>query len=290
MFPTTRQIRIPSLFPPLHPQIRVSERASGNGKSGRFGIFWVALLASMAVCATVGAQQPLRHQTIALGTGWNLISLQVGAGTTSETFKSSMLQPERLMEVWGYQRGGSPTTPGVWQTYQPLKPTFPSDLASLQPGQGYWVKVSQSTSVTLSGAPWDGGVALLPGWNLVGFPGLGLADDEVQDFSSVFGSDLSSIQQVWTHENDSKRFVGYDITAIPALRNLNQIRPGMGYWIYVTIPLTIQPGPYIALPGDADASPLEPETEFVAAQFPGLSNPSEYLGTQIRKVRVGSED
>ena len=247
-------------------------------------------MTSMALCVPVDAQQPPQSQIIALNAGWNLISLQVGGGTTPVAFKSSMLQPERLMEVWGYQPGGSPATPGVWQTYQPLKPEFPSDLTSLQPGHGYWVKVSQSTSVTFRDVPWDGGVALLPGWNLVGFPGVGLAANEVQDFSSVFGSSLASIPQVWTHENDTKRFVGYDLTAIPALRDLNQIKPGMGYWMYALQSVLITPQPYVALPGDSDASPLEAPVDFVASQFPGLSNASEYLGSQIRKVRPGSED
>jgi hypothetical protein len=199
--------------------------------------------------------------------------------------------PSRLQQIWGYQASGSSSSPGRWQVFKTGQSAgFPNDLTVIEPGRAYWVKLSQSADLSLSGPAWSEELSLLPGWNLVGFPGIGLAADEIQDFPSVFGINLGSVQQVWTHENDTKRFVGYDLTAIPALKNLNQIKPSMGYWIYATAPISIQPGPYVALPGDADASPLEPEVDFVSTQFPGLSNASEYLGTQIRKVNGTKDD
>jgi subtilisin-like proprotein convertase family protein len=206
-------------------------------------------------------------------------------------FQAALSDASRLKQIWGYEAGGSPTAPGTWRFFRTdVTPGLPNDLALIEPGRAYWVQLSQPADLVLTGPAWSGAVALSPGWNLVGFPGIDLAEDEAQDFASVFGGHLGSIQQVWTHENDSKRFVGYDLTAIPALRELNQVKPGMGYWIYATAPLSIQPGPYVAIPGDADASPLEPEVDFVPAQFPGLPNAAEYSGSHIRKVRPGSED
>ena len=251
----------------------------------------ISLLMIIFIRGWLFADVPDSQQSIRLMAGWNLVSVQVGNGISPASFQASLSNPARLKQIWGYEASGSSNTPGKWKVFKStVPPGFANDLNAIQPGRGYWVELSQAADLILSGTPWDGGIALSPGWNLVGFPGIGLAVDEVQDFSSVFGSNLASIQQVWTHENDSKRFVGYDLTAIPALRGLNQIKSGMGYWIYATAPISIQPGPYVALPGDADASPLESEVDFVPAQFPGLPNASEYLGTQIRKVRPGSED
>lgn len=254
-------------------------------------LFFALILTLIVVPSDLRAQSATPTQVISLNAGWNLVSIQVGSPVTPAQFKTAMLHPDRLQQVWGYVLSGNPAIPGHWNAYRANPPVgFQSDLNLIESGRGYWVQVSQATVVTLTGSPWDGSLDLVAGWNLIGFPGAGLAADEVQDLPSVFGANLASIQQVWTHENDTKRFVGYDLAAIPALRELNQIKPGMGYWIYATQPLLIQPGPYVILPGDADASPLEPEVDFVAAQFPGLPNASEYAGTQIRKVRPGSED
>lgn len=254
-------------------------------------LFFALIITLVVVPTDLRAQSSTPAQVISLNAGWNLVSIQVGSPVTPAQFNAAMLHPDRLQQVWGYVPSGDTAIPGHWNAYHASPPPgYQSDLSLIEPGKGYWVKVSQSTSASLTGTPWDGSLNLVAGWNLVGFPGVGLAADEVQDFSSVFGSNLASIQQVWTHENETKRFGGYDLTAIPALRDLNQIKPGMGYWIYATGPFSIQPGPYVALPGDADASPLEPEVDFVSSQFPGLPNASEYTGSQIRKVRPNSED
>lgn len=252
------------------------------------------ILASSNFCL---AQQPA-SQNIDLRPGWNLISIQVGGSINSAAFRASLDDPataavdesQRLIEVWAYQSSGNPSVPGTWQTYQPTVPGFPSDLSTMQPGRGYWVNVSQFAQARLSGARWDGSVSLQTGWNLVGFPGLSLAQDEAQDLNSVFGVNLARVPQAWTFDTSLQRFSGYDVTAVPQLKELNLIKPGSGYWIYALEPLVIVPQPYVALPGDADASPLEPEVAFAAVEFLGLPNPSDYVGAQIRKVRPGSED
>lgn len=248
---------------------------------------------------TLEAQaQTSATQVIDLTPGWNLISIQVGNGMTPTAFKAALDDPttptvneaERLIEVWGYQPSANPAVPGTWQTYQPTVAAFPSDLNSMQPGRGYWVNVSQFAQARLSGVRWDAAVSLQTGWNLVGLPGLDLSTDEAQDLTSVFGTHLSRIPQVWTFDTSLQRFSGYDITAVPQLKELNLIKPARGYWVYALEPVVITAQPYVALPGDADASPLETEVAFSAPDFPGLPNPTDYVGSNIRKVRPGSED
>ena len=236
------------------------------------------------------AQSSASSQVIPLNSGWNLISIQVGSPVTPEQFKSVMLHPDRLQQVWGYVPSGNSATPGHWNAFRASPPPgYQSDLNLIEPGKGYWVKVSQSTSVSLSGSPWDGSLDLLAGWNLVGFPGVNLAANEEQELSAVFGANWSRIQQVWSWNPATQQHVGYDLTAIPQLKDLAKIQPAAGYWVYALEPISVTPAPYVALPGDADASPLETEVLFNASQFPAITNASLYAGTMIRKVN-GAKD
>lgn len=250
-----------------------------------------SLLMAIFIGGRIFAQAPDSQQLVHLSAGWNLASLQVGGAISPDTFKASLSHPARLKQIWGFEPSGSPNIPGRWSVFKAeVPPGFVNDLSSLIPGRAYWMELSQAADLTLHGIPWSGDLSLTPGWNLIGFPGLDLAENESQELSAAFGSSFSKVQQIWTHENDTKLFRGYDPGAIPALKDLTVVRPGMGYWVYASEAFTIAPGPYVILPGDADASPLEPEVDFNAAQFPTLTNPADYTGSLIRKVRPGSED
>ncbi|MDB6004575.1 MAG: hypothetical protein JWR15_1562, partial [Prosthecobacter sp.] len=247
---------------------------------------------------SVNAQQSAT-QVIDLQPGWNLISIQVGGPITPAFFKGKLDNPitttvdesQRLIEVWSYQPSGNPSLPGSWLTYQPQVAGFASDLTSIEPGKGYWVNVSQFTQSTLTGTRWDGAVALQTGWNLVGFPGLDLSVNEANDPSSVFGTSFSRINQVWTFDTSLQRFSGYDVTAIPVLKELNSIRPAHGYWVYALEPVVLTPLPYVALPGDADGAPLQSEELFSAAdaRWRG-SNPAAYVNAMVRYAGTGDTD
>lgn len=102
---------------------------------------------------------PDATQVVPLTAGWNLISMQVGTSYTPAQFQGAMSRPDYLQQIWGYNPTGNPATPGSWDTFQPLAPPeFPSDVNELVPGKAYWVKVSQSTAVTLVAPPWNGSV------------------------------------------------------------------------------------------------------------------------------------
>jgi formylglycine-generating enzyme required for sulfatase activity/subtilisin-like proprotein convertase family protein len=258
-----------------------------------------------ALSPTLSAAEPTATQTITLNAGWNLISIQIGTSPLPiASFHNAISAVSGtqgpfnpLKQVWGLTPSGNPAVPGVWQSYQPQVPLFPSDLTAIQQGRGYWVNVSQTTTLTLSGIPWNGSVSLAKGWNFVGFPGVGLGKDEVQELSAVFGSSFDRIQQVWTHDTSTGLFKGYDLTAIPALNDLTSVSPGKGYWVYsisdTTISLT--PQPYVALPADSDALPpqsaspvinsvqdLSPDTGYLGP-ITGTSDPrSKYVGKTVR--------
>lgn len=242
------------------------------------------LLIAFALCGRASGQEPPATQVIELNPGWNLISIQVGGPITPVAFKASLDLPSTLIEIWGYAPTGDPTVPGHWNTYQPTLAGFPSDLVTLDPGKGYWVNVGQFCKATLSGITWDGSIVLGQGWNLVGFPGLSSASSQGQPLASVFGTNFSRIPQVYGYDSSSaQRFVGYDITAIPMVKDLTYIVPGRGYWVYSLDAVTISPGPLIYLPADSDASPLQAQ-ELFSSQDPRWhgTNPADYVNKLVR--------
>jgi len=233
---------------------------------------------------------PDQTQVIEFRPGWNLVSVQVGdAPIPFGTFLSGFDDPEKLIEVWGYQPTGDPLLPGRWGSRQPTVPGFPtSDLPHLEQGKGYWVNVTSFATATLSAPAWGGAVDLVPGWNLVGFPGLALDANESLALPDVFGDEFARVPQVWTFEAALQRFSGYDTTAVPQLRDLQSVRPGSGYWVYALEAMTLSPDGYVALPPDADAPPLQQAVPFASNEFPDLANPERYVGRLIRKA--GSSD
>jgi hypothetical protein len=183
-----------------------------------------------------------------------------------------------LIGVWGYD----PLTRS-YQVYQPTN-SLPATIAlqRLYPGKGYWVKMAKGSVLQLSGTPWNGATTLLPGWNLVGFPGLSAGPAGKTDFASVFRGQLSSIPVIWTFQGGTlQRFVGYDTLALPAITDLTGVQPGQGYWVYSTANLTLSPTASITLPPDSatprgPTDPPLPEPEIFQAGDP------RYTGTAAR--------
>ena len=243
-----------------------------------YGALVALLLGFCSVSTTSG--QPSQSQLVPLTTGWNLISFQVGDPLTPAQF-SSQLTTNGLLSIWGYD-----TSTRSWQTYTPTN--SPNTLTSLQPGKGYWVKVSRPNTLTLTGPVWAGSINLLPGWNLIGFPGLTIDPTEQLDLPSVFRSQLSSVPQIWRYDSGtSQSYVGYDSYALPAITDLKFVEPGKGYWVYSLYAATLTPSPLIALAADSDVSPLAQDELFDPAdsRFHG-TNSALYLNQIVRYAGV----
>ena len=215
---------------------------------------------------------PAATQTIVLEAGWNLVSLQVGGELPVAEFAAALDVPDALRAAWGRD----PAT-GAWFTWQADVPGFTGDLAALEPGRGYWVKVSDACVLSLDGAPWEGAVALRPGWNLVGFQGL--AESSLEN---LFGADVDAVQQVWAFDAASGgSFRGYDTTATPRLRDVTSVEPGHGYWVYALRDVLLAPEPEILLVADADAAPLQDSIAYAGAE-------PKFAGRRIKLA--GAED
>ncbi len=236
------------------------------------------VLSSLALCVEA---EPVTRQSIPLTVGWNLVSFQVGGPLTPQAF-SANLETNGLTQIWGYEAATK-----RWQFY---KPGEISTLDLLSPGRGYWVQVSRPNKLELTGPIWSGSISLVPGWNLVGFPGLPFDPAEQLDLPSVFRGQLATVPRIWRFEGGvQQRFVGYDALAVPALSGLATVDPGRGYWVFSLGHLTLAPTASLALPADADLSPLQLEQSFNPAdpRFRG-SDPERYAGQIVRYA--GLED
>ncbi|NBU10827.1 MAG: hypothetical protein EBS84_17695 [Proteobacteria bacterium] len=146
-----------------------------------------------------------------------------------------------LVSVWSYN-----PTAGTYTSWQSSPPNYPSDLAVVAPGKGYWVQVNANAVLTLSGPVWSGSNILVPGWNLVGFAGLSQDAASSVTLDAVFRDRFGRIPQVWTFQSGAtisggQRFVGYDSTARPNTKDVKTIVPGQGYWVYCLDGVTLSP-------------------------------------------------
>lgn len=230
----------------------------------RFHMFLVILLTFTAFARAA-------TQTVVLEAGWNLVSIQVGGSLSMTDFAAALDVPDALRAAWGRD----PAT-GVWSTWQADVPGFTGDLEAFVPGCGYWVKVSESTILELDGAPWEGAVAIRPGWNLVGFQGL--AETSLEN---LFGANIDAVQQVWTFDAASGGvFRGYDTTALPRLRDVVSVEPGRGYWVYALRDVLLAPEPEILLVADADAAPLQATIAYAGAEPKFLGRRVKFAGVE----------
>ncbi|MHB9130645.1 MAG: FlgD immunoglobulin-like domain containing protein [Armatimonadota bacterium] len=125
---------------------------------------------------------------------------------------------------------------------------------SLEPGRGYWLKVSADTTVTLNGpTPVDQKAAyrvqLSKGWNLISNPyqygveiGLIHVTYGQNDYTWAQAIDKGYIRpEIWLYNTS----IGtYDI---PLSRNVDMMQPYQGFWLYAKDTLTIayQPNPLL---------------------------------------------
>jgi hypothetical protein len=126
--------------------------------------------------------------TYNLSDGWNLIGVPLDADADSI---AAFLADQAVWTVYGWTEAGGYTV-----------------ASTLKPGRGYWVYVlGDDVTLTLSGIPQVGGVALTAGWNLVSLGG-----DGTQDPRGAYEAVLSS----WLWNPASLRYSAPPQGGIPA--------------------------------------------------------------------------
>ncbi|GAH19854.1 unnamed protein product, partial [marine sediment metagenome] len=96
-----------------------------------------------SVTITVLEKGPITEYDIALSVGWNLISLPLIPDDSD--IEVVLTGVEGVESVWAYTAG---VDTGVWYSYSP---GAPSDLNDMVDGYGYWMSMSASATLTVTG-------------------------------------------------------------------------------------------------------------------------------------------
>lgn len=161
--------------------------------------------------------------SISVRSGWNLISFQVLPEDTSVANVLGSIEG-LFTEIYTIQDG-------VANSYIPE--SFSNTLTSIEPGKGYWIRMTTTATVIVTGDSVDTQLAiqLNAGWNLIPF---------LIDESWPVRLALSSIDGKY---NEVRGFEIQAMSFIPELptefNTLNELVPGEGYLIYMTEAATL---------------------------------------------------
>lgn len=155
---------------------------------------------------------------IELGNKWSLISIPFNllVNNVTEIFDE---ESENIEGIWTYDESG-------WHVYTP---NGPKDFEQMYPGKGYWVKTSQSATITVGGSeetlPESSTqeVVVYSGWNLVGHYGLGS-----KYASCTFGSIPWGALEGFNSTTQQRYIAAY-----PWDPWSGYTEPGQGYWLGV---------------------------------------------------------
>jgi hypothetical protein len=170
--------------------------------------------------------------TIPLYKKWNLISIPISllSNDVNEVFNQIS---DKVSIVWSYDNG-------TWHVYSP---EGPSDLTTIDPGYGYWVKAKENTTLVVGGSLLSPAPGVPPsrsldkGWNLIGHYGTEPKSAYCSLFSLV---DTNIGFPRWSALN------GYDgasqkFFSLNAMNPSDMTTPGKGYWIEMDTPDTYSP-------------------------------------------------
>jgi hypothetical protein len=152
--------------------------------------------------------------TYTLHTGWNLVSVPLNPSDNNfnEFFPDSV--KSHVVVVWAYNASKK-----GWTYYTPRSGYDPNTLTTVDTMHGYWVKVDQDITFTISGTAGNA-ATLVQGWNLVGYPALTTGDPAKTYAGTIV---------TWQYKNGQWYYYtpqsGYDPNT------LTGIEPGYGYWV-----------------------------------------------------------
>jgi hypothetical protein len=165
--------------------------------------------------------------TIALKTGWNLISLPNLLGDTLVTDLLSSISGQ-YERVYTY-RGCDTADP--WKIYDPTLPPYANDLQYVDNTTGIWIKVKQDTELNISGTfPSTTNIPLCIGQNMISYTG-----NQAKSIADALSSISGKYGKIYGYQADdtSDPWKIYDPSVPPYVNDLTTIEPGFGYWINV---------------------------------------------------------
>jgi len=174
--------------------------------------------------APAATQEPTRTVNISLEDGWNLFSFNVMPTSSSiDIVLSSIEGKYTVVETFS----------GEKLSYYPGNSPEENTLNTLDHYHGYWIKMEQSGTLSITGTPVAATtlLSLQEGWNLVSY----LADEPLPVSTA-----LSSIDGLYTAVlGYYGQAVSFYPTLPPDMNTLEVLRPAYGYWIKMSAPATL---------------------------------------------------
>jgi hypothetical protein len=161
--------------------------------------------------------------TIQLEPGWNLISIPLILENNSIEDVLADIR-DNVTVVYTYDPEAE------WSVWHP-DPSIPSNLHTIELGRGYWIKMENSTTLTVEGVLFEltGWVpppsfTLKQGWNMVGIYSL-----ESRAMTTAFVDIKDKYTSLWTYNKTNEELV----QLFKEAADDPDIEAGKGYWIYM---------------------------------------------------------
>lgn len=168
-----------------------------------------------------------------LAPGWNMVSIPFSLPSTVITDVLAPIAGQYDL-VYAYDASNSAAP---WKHYNPSAPPWASNLSTISPGMGLWIRATDAATLTItSTVPVSTEILLSAGWNLVGYPQL-----QTRPITEALQSIEGKYAQVYAYDaaHPENPWQIFDVGAPPGAWTLTEMKPGRGYWIRVTQPCTL---------------------------------------------------
>lgn len=164
--------------------------------------------------------QVISTDTIPLRAGWNLIAIDVMPEDESIATVFAGLKSDNLDFITGYENNAA-------TFYDPDGQENLNTLTKLTQGAGYWVRVFEPDTLTVSGKRVleNYRLPLKSGWNLMGYM------PERPGIPSAYFSDLIARGNLLTVTGFNGEYLYFDPDGLPFLNSLNLLENSTGYWV-----------------------------------------------------------
>ena len=161
---------------------------------------------------------------ISLASGWNLVSFNVHPSSpVVADVLATITGGYSLVFAWDTSVSG-----GRWLKYDPTGPVYANSLTNLDEKMGFWIRMTAPATLTVSGSAPSDDIALVSGWNLVGYP----SRTSLPLPEALTGHGVSDLLLVYAyHAAESDLWKVFDSNAPAWSNDLNELSPDWGYWI-----------------------------------------------------------
>jgi len=169
-------------------------------------------------------------QTLTLQSGWNLISfnLQPYPSNAPSDLFASISGSYDLVYAWDPVDG--------WLLFDNIEQTIDT-LDEIDETMGIWIHIKETSAIDLDVKgffPTETTIALVEGWNLIGFPSS--SSQQTSSATSSLGVTFDRLFG-YNHTDTQERWLVYDQSVPAYVNDLTDLNPGSGYWIKVTEPV-----------------------------------------------------